>query len=545
MSSTNVIVIGGGHNGLVTAAYLAKAGRATLVLERRDEVGGAAVTGEIAPGFRSSTLAHAAGPLRPAIARDLGLAGHGLELLAPDPPVVALDPDGRALAFHRDPHVTARGLAELSVRDAARYPAFADVLATLGGFLRPLLDEAPPSIDRPAGRDLWSLLKAGRRFRALGRENGFRLLRYMPMGVADLVDEWLETGLARAAVAARGIAGTALGPRAAGTGANLLLAAAADPAPAGGASFVRGGLGALTAALAAAARAAGAKIRTGAEVARVLVRDGRAAGVILATGEEIPAAAVVSNADPVRTLLGLVDPDALEPEFAERVRHYRAHGAAAKVNLALDRLPTFTALARHERPEAWLAGRLHIGPDLDYLERAADAAKYGECSAEPYLDVAIPSIADPSLAPPGRHVVSVYVQFTPYRLRGREWAAERDALADLVVRTLARYAPDLPDLVLARQIITPADLETEYGLTGGHVLHGDPALDQLFVSRPLFGWARYRTPIEGLYLCGAGTHPGGGVTGAPGANAAREILRDLRARRRSPSTPHTKTRRVT
>jgi phytoene dehydrogenase-like protein len=294
---------------------------------------------------------------------------------------------------------------------------------------------------------------------------------------------------------------------------------------------VRGGLGALTAALADAARAAGAAIRLDAGVARILVRDGRATGVALESGEEIPARLVVSSADPKRTLLGLVEPDALDPEFADKVRAVRAKGAAAKVNLALERLPAFTALAGRERPEAWLAGRLHLGPDLDYLERAADAVKYGETSAEPWLDVTIPSIADPSLAPSGGHVLSAWVQCAPYRSGGGDPAVERDRLGDLAIRTLARYAPDLAGLVVARQIITPADLEAEWALTGGHVFQGEPALDQLFVARPVFGWARYRTPVGGLYLCGAGTHPGGGVTGAPGANAAREILRDLRRTR--------------
>jgi phytoene dehydrogenase-like protein len=527
----DAIVIGGGHNGLVAASYLARAGLRTIVLERREVAGGTAATGEVAPGFRCSTLAHAAGPLRPSIVADLALARHGLVTLIADPAVVALDPEGRALAFHGDEATTARHLAAFSTRDAERYRGFAGVLQALGAFLRPLLDAAPPAVDEPGGRDLWAWLLTGRRFRALGRENGFRLLRYMPMGVADLVDEWLEADLARAAVAVRGVLGTSLGPRAAGTGANLLLAAAAEPAPAGGTVLVRGGLGALSDALTSAARSFGVEIRTGTEVARVLVDGRRAVGVALETGEEIRATVVVSNADPKRTLLNLVEPHTLDPEFSDRVSHIRTSGASAKVNLALDRLPSFTALA--DCPPQWLAGRLHIGPTLDALERTADAAKYGELPEEPFLDVTIPSISDPALAPPGRHVLSAYVPCVPCRLQNGDWQGAGERLGDIVVRTLARYAPDLPDLVLARQVLTPADLERDYALTGGHPSHGDAALDQLFVSRPLFGWARYRTPVQGLYLCGAGTHPGGGVTGAPGANAAREIVRDFRQVRRS------------
>jgi phytoene dehydrogenase-like protein len=383
-------------------------------------------------------------------------------------------------------------------------------------------------VSRPHGRDLWSWLQAGRRFRALGREHGFRLLRYLPMPVADLVSEWFETDLLRATVAARALSGTRLGPRAAGTGASLLIAAAWDPAPAGSGLTARGGPGALARALAGAAAAAGAEIRTGADVARILVREGRACGVALASGEEIPARAVVSNADPKRTLLRLLEPDAITPEFAEDVRNYRCEGATAKVNLVLDGLPRFTAMPADAVPERLLAGRIHIGPGIDDLDRAFDAPKYGEIATEPYLDVMIPTLLDPSLAAPGTHVMSIVVHGAPYRLRQGEWTTMREALASRVMRTLATYAPELPNHVRHRQIITPVDLELTYGMTGGHIHHGEPALDQLFVARPVFGWARYRTPVRRLYLCGAGAHPGGGLTGGPGANAAREILRDMK-----------------
>jgi phytoene dehydrogenase-like protein len=345
------------------------------------------------------------------------------------------------------------------------------------------------------------------------------------MAVADLVGEFFSTDLAQAAIAARGIFGTAAGPWSAGTGATLLLAAAVDPAPGGSSVTVKGGPGALTKAMADAAREAGAEIRVGAAVAKVLVKDGAAAGVALTDGTEIASATVISNADPGRTLLDLVDPVELDPVFLTRMRNYRSLGTVAKVNLALSGLPAFTGV---DGP-ADLHGRIHIGPSIDYLERAFDHSKYGEMSREPYLEATLPSLADPSLAPPGRHVMSVYVQFAPYRLAGNGgWDGARQSLGDLVVETLERYAPGLKALVERRQVVTPADLEQEFGLTGGHIFHGEPALDQLFTMRPVLGWARYRTPVKGLYLCGAGTHPGGGIGGAPGHNAAREILEDLR-----------------
>jgi phytoene dehydrogenase-like protein len=526
MSAERIIIVGAGHNGLVTAFYLARAGLKPLVLERRERVGGAAATEEIAPGFRVPALAHTVGPLRPDIARDLRLEAHGLSLIEPDPYLAALSPDGRAIVFSRDAARTAASIAALSARDAQRYPEFQTSLARVAGVLERVQDRPPPDIDRPSAGDLWSLLQSGRRFRALGRRDGFRLLRWMPMAVADLVGEWFETDLLQAAIAARGIHGAFLGPWSAGSAAILLLSAAFDPLPGGGAATARGGPGALADALAHAAAAAGARIRTGAEVARIQITDGAVAGVVLAGGEAIAATAVVSNADPRRTYLGLIDPLDLEPGFAGRVRNYRAHGTVAKVNLALDGLPSFTALARDRGPG--FAGRIHVGPGIDYLERAFDAAKYGAFSEAPYLDVTIPSIADPSLAPPGRHVMSIHAQFAPYGLRGADWQDARDALGDAVLRTLADYAPDLERRVIHRLVLTPVDLERRFGLTGGHIHHGELSLDQLFTMRPMLGWARYRAPVRGLYLCGAGTHPGGGMTGASGRNAAREIVKDMR-----------------
>jgi phytoene dehydrogenase-like protein len=521
-----VIVVGAGHNGLTTAFYLARAGVKPIVLERRAVVGGAAVTEEIAPGYRCPTLAHAIGPLGPDIVRDMQLERRGVEFVRPDPRLVALSPDGRALAFAVDVVRTADAIRPFSARDAQRYPDFCATLARLGAFLAKLLAQTPPSLNTAAAGEIWGLLKTGRRFRALGRQDGFRLLRWGPMAAADLVGEWFESDLLLAAIAARGVFGTAQGPWSAGTGAMLLLHAAVDPSPGGSSVQITGGPGSLTRAMADAARDAGAEIRTGAAVARVLTRDGRAVGIVLQDGAEIPARAVISSADPRRTFLDLVDPLDLDPGFLAKARHYRCPGTVAKVNLALGALPAFNGAA----DPGVLRGRIHIGPGLDYLERAFDASKYGEIPGEPYLDVTIPTLADPSLAPAGRHVMSVCVQFVPYTLAAAGgWnAAARTRLGETVVRTIERYAPGVTDLIEHQHVLTPFDLEQEYGLTGGHIFHGEPSLDQLFSMRPILGWAQYRTPVESLYLCGAGTHGGLGITGEPARNAAREIIRDLR-----------------
>ena len=531
MKSHDVVIIGGGHNGLVTAFYLAKAGFKPLVLERRDVVGGAAITDEFHPGFTCSTLAHVTGPLRSDIVRDLQLERYGLQIFRPNPRMFAPLPDGPALLLYDSAGRSANEIAKFSPRDATRYSEFQDVLQKLGHLIASVLATPPPSIDSPSLTDLWHLLRTGRRFHSLGRRNCFRLLRWVPMPVADLVAEWFETDLLRAIVAARGIVGTFMGPRSAGTGLALLLQVANNGRPVGDASLARGGLGAVTQAMAAAARAAGVEIRTEAEISQIAVRNGSASGVVLTTGEEIAARTVVSNADPKRTFLDLLDPTYLDPEFLSKVCRYRCIGTAAKVNLALGGLPDFRSLSflRDVNGKAALSGRIHIGPGIDYLERAFDAAKHGDFSGHPYLDITIPSLTDPSLAPAGRHVMSIYMQFAPYTLKEGSWTHRGEKLADAVVRTLSAYAPRLESLILSRQVITPRDFETTYGLTGGHIFHGEPTLDQLYTMRPVLGWARYRTPIKGLYLCGSGTHPGGGVTGASGANASREILKDLRS----------------
>jgi phytoene dehydrogenase-like protein len=353
----------------------------------------------------------------------------------------------------------------------------------------------------------------------------YRLLRWGPMAVADLVAEFFETELLRAAIAARGIFGTAMGPWSAGSSLVLLIRAAGDSHPSGSSSFAIGGAGAITQAMSAAAKEEGAEIRTSTEVKEVRVKDGAATGVALAGGEEISAKAVISNADPRRTLLTLVDPTHLTPDFVMKLQNIRMQGTVAKVNLALSALPKFTAL--NGKDDA-LRGRIHIGPEIDYLERAFDESKYGNFSPHPYLEVTIPSLTDPSLAPNGKHVMSIYMQYAPFKLKNADWETQRNALGETVVKTLAEYAPDLPSLVEDGQIITPKDLETTYGLTGGHIYHGELALDQFFTMRPLLDWARYNTPIQNLYLCGSGTHPGAGLTGGSGANAARELLKILR-----------------
>jgi phytoene dehydrogenase-like protein len=523
--SRDVVIIGGGHNGLVTAFYLAKAGYTPLVLERNAQVGGAAVTDEFHPGFRCSTLAHTAGPIRPQIVRDMQLEKHGLRWITPEICVTALSQDGRALSLYQDTTKSTQAIAAFSQKDAAKYPEFQQSLAKISKVIGEALATTPPDIDHPSRGDLWSMLQTGRAIRKLGKRDMFRLLRWGPMAVADLASEYFETELLRAVIAARGVFGTFLGPWSAGSALVLVIRAAADPHPAGSAWFAGGGMGAVTQAMASAATAAGAEIRTGTAVIEILVQDGAATGVLLSTGEEIRAKAVISNADPKRTLLKLTDPTHLSPDFVQKLQHYRGNGTVAKVNLALSGLPTFTAFKNGDASA--LKGRIHIGNEIDYLERAFDESKYGNFSRQPYLEATIPSLTDPTLAPEGKHVMSVYMQYAPYNLKG-DWETERNALGQTVAHTLAQYAPNLPELILTHQIITPRDLEEHYGLTGGQIFHGELALDQFFTMRPLLDWARYRTPIQNLYLCGSGTHPGAGLTGGSGANAAREILKELK-----------------
>lgn len=516
----DVVIVGGGHNALVAAALLARTGLKVLVLERLDRAGGCATTSEIAPGFRCPTLAHSAA-IDPAIVRALALERHGLQIVRPPAAACAPTRDGRALVLWSDAARAAQGLAAFSAKDADRYAPFLASVARISGVLRALHQVPPPAIDDPTAADLFELLKAGRAFRGLGKADAYRLLRWMPMAVADLVSEWFDTEPLRATIAAGGILGSMLGPRSAGSGALLLLLGAAEGHPVAQGWFAMGGTGALADALAASARAAGAEIRTSAGVARILVNDGDATGVVLSTGEEIAARLVVSGIDPRRTLLDLVDPLHLAPDFLRRVQNIRARGTLAKINYAVSALPRFAG----NLDAAALSGRIRLSPGTDALERAFDAAKYGALSDDPWMELTIPSIIDASLAPPGRHVVSAYVQYAPHALRSSTWDAERDRLGALATRTIASYAPGFESSVVAQQVITPLDLERTYGLSGGHMFHGELALDQYFVTRPLLGWSRYATPIRRLFLCGSGTHPGTGLNGRAGALAAREILR--------------------
>ena len=492
----DVIIIGGGHNGLVTAAYLAKSGLKTLVLERREVVGGGA------------ELDHATGPFSPQVASDLNLK---IEFITPKVRVLALSDDGRSICiYNHDVDATVKEIEKFSAKDAKAYPEFVESFSRIGKVLAPLLSMTPPSIDQPTKGDVWQLGKVGLAFRKLGKKDEYRLLRWGPMAVADLVGEWFETELLRATVAARGIHGAFAGPWSAGTSLGLLWQAALDGSAIGPSTSVKGGMPALVKALADAAMNAGAEIRTAADVARI-----EAGKVILQSGETIEARLVVSNADPRTTFLKLVDPVELDPNFLSKLRNYRAPGTVAKINLTLSGLPDFRGVDDPEK----LSGRIHIGPEIDYLERAFDASKYGEFSREPYLDIAFPS----------PNVMSIHVQFAPYKLRTGDWDTRAEEFANVAIDRLSAYSPNLRDVIEAADVITPRDLEDTYGLSGGHIHHGEQTIDQFFTFRPLIGWAQYRTPLKRLYLCGAGTHPGGGITGLPGANAAREIARDVKA----------------
>ena len=513
----DVVVIGAGHNGLVAAAFLAKAGLKTLVLERTDRVGGGVRMSEIAPGFRCPTLAHTAA-VDPAIVHAFALERHGLEILEPEAYACAPTLDGRALTLWRDRTRTVREIGAFSSRDGARYVPFLESVRRISAVLAAALESLPPSFEAPTAGDLVAGLRLGRAFRALGKADGHRLMRWIPMPVGDLVAEWFESEPLRAAVAAGGVVGSFLGPRSAGSSLVLLLLGAIHAHPIANGWFSRGGVGAVSDALAEAARQAGVVIRTDAAVERIEVTADAATAVTLASGESIAARAIVSSVDPKRTLLKMIDPIHLAPEFVRRVQNIRARGTLAKVNYAVSALPDLA-----NRAPAALSGRIRLAPNVDAIERAFDVAKYGGFSNEPWIELTIPSVTDPSLAPNGAHVVSAYVQYAPYALRGTTWDDERERLGEVATRTIGRYAPGFESTIVARQVITPVDLERTYGFTGGHIFHGELALDQLFIGRPVLGWTRYATPIQNLYLCGAGTHAG--LNGRSGMLVAKEILR--------------------
>lgn len=521
--SYDAVVIGAGHNGLVTAAYLAKAGRKVLVLERRPILGGIAATEETYPGFKFSACAHLAGSFATQIIEELNLGRHGFDLMAIDPLVFAPSLEDDSLTIPADMTAASAEIGRLSKADANRFPAFCGRLKKLSTFLSTLYDMPLPDRGSSEGFHAAKLLKVGWRFRRLGEKEMYEFLRILPMSLADLLNEWFENEFLKAVLAGTGMLASFVGPRQQGTALNMLHHQIGHS---NGAlrtrGFVRGGIGGLAEALGRAARQHGAGIRTGAEVERILTRDGAAAGVVLKNGDEIHAGTVISSAAVQRTLLQLLEPAGIDPYFLLQVKNIRSRGTVAKINLALDRLPVFRGTRNHPRE---LAGVIHIGPTLDYLERAADDAKYGRFSKKPFLEITVPSISDPSLAPAGKHVMSVWMQSAPYRLRRTDWQSERDALADAVIHVIEEYAPGFKETILHRQVLTPADLEETYALPGGHLYHAEMALDQIFFMRPVPGWARYHTPVENLFLCGAGTHPGGGITGLPGCYAARAVLK--------------------
>jgi phytoene dehydrogenase-like protein len=531
----DAVVVGGGHNGLVTAAYLAKAGLRTILLERRATLGGTVETRTLDDGSRAPGLFHTVGRLRPAVYRELDLGSRGLSLVAPEVRAFAPQPDGRAVTLWAANDRTAADLATWSGADALAWEGFDRQVRALAAFLAALGEKAPPATSGPGLADAITGLLLGRAYKKLSRDDARNLLRVLPMAVADFVGESFETDAVRAAIAARAVLFTGLGAWSMGTTATLLADSAGnDGGGAGQTVFAKGGPGAVTDALAAAARAFGAELRTGAEVAAVTSADGRVTGVALASGEEITATTVASGLDPKRTLLGLLGPLDLGPHLRWRAGNIRQPGTVAKVNLALSALPRFPAAGDGDDAARRIRGRILIGATgIDDLERAFDACKYGRVSDRLVMEATIPTLVDPTLAArAGGHVVSVIAQYVPFRLRDGAWdETARTTLGERVVAALEEVAPGIGSLVTAREVLTPADLEAEYGLTGGHPYHQEPGLDAWFAWRPLVGWARYRMPVEGLYLVGSGAHPGGGVTGAPAHNAVKEILGDRRKRR--------------
>ena len=527
MGTWDAVIVGGGHNGLVTAAYLARAGQKVLVLEARDRVGGAAVTEEPWPGYRVSTAAYVVSLFRPEIVRDLDLGRHGYELLPRSPSSFTPFPDDRSLLMGPDPVLNRREIAKFSVRDAERLPAYEARLERIARAIEPTLLETPPDPFSRRPGDLLRLARTGWRFLKLGRD-GPRAVEILTAPALTILDRWFESDEVKATLATDAIIGAMASPSTPGTAYVLFHHVMGECNGARGVwGYVKGGMGSLSEALAAAARTHGAEVRTGARVAKVRVEGGRATGVVLEGGEEIPARRVVSNADATVTLLGLVGAEHLPGDVAEAVRSIDYSSASLKVNLALSELPSFTALPGHAAGPQH-RGTIHICPSLDYIERAFDDARAGRPSASPILECTIPSVVDPSVAPPGRHLMQIFVQYAPYRLAQGSWDERKEAFGDRCEEILEEYAPGFRRSVLHREVLTPVDIERRFGLTGGNIFQGAMGLSQLSFMRPIPGYADYRTPVRGLYLCGAATHPGGGVMGACGYNAAREILRDSR-----------------
>jgi phytoene dehydrogenase-like protein len=523
--SFDAIVVGAGHNGLTAAAYLAQAGRKVLVLERRHVVGGAAVTEEIFPGFKYSVCSYVVSLLRPEIIRELNLAQHGLEILPLDGTFTPM-PNGDSLWRVHDHARTFREIARHSRRDAEVYDEYGRAMVEMGRFAKHILSMTPPDPFSLRLRELRALGEVAARFRDLPDRDRYHQLQLLTMSAVDFLDQWFETDVLKATMAASGIIGTFLGVRSPGTAYVLLHHYMGEIDGAFRSwGLSKGGTGQVSCALASAARAAGAEIRLSSPVKHILVQDGETTGVVLENGDYFIGSAVLSSVDPRLTFQTLVGEEHLPSEFVEDIRRYKFRGSSGKVNMALDGLPNFTS-----RPGAGahLRGAISISPSVDYMERAYDDAKYGRFSRKPYIDIVIPSLTDPSVAPPGKHVMSCFVQYAPYHLSEGNWDDEREAFGDAVVRTIAEHAPGFENRILHRQVLTPLDLEREFGLSEGNIFQGELTLEQLFFLRPAPGWADYSTPIRRLYLCGSATHPGGGIMGAPGRNAAMKVLRDVR-----------------
>jgi phytoene dehydrogenase-like protein len=519
----DAIVIGGGHNGLVNAAYVAKAGKKVLVLERRHVLGGAAVTEEIVPGFLFSECSYVVSLLRPEIIRELDLPRHGLEILPLDGTFTPM-PNGDYLWRMNDHARTQREIRRHSRLDAEAYDEFSKMMTPMCRFVKPILSMIPPDPTTLHPRDLRRLYFLGQRFRELSSDERYTLIQLMTMSAADFLDQWFETDVLKATMSASGIIGTFLGIRSPGTAYVLLHHYMGEIDGAFRSwGFSRGGTGAISNAIAAAARELGVEIRTQAPVDKILVKNGRTTGVALKSGEEISAKVVSSSVDPHLTFEKFLPPSELPSDFLESVRRYKFRGSSGKVNLALDALPDFKSLPGQG---AHLRGAISISPSIDYMERAYDDAKYGRYSRRPYIDMVIPSLTDPSVAPPGKHVLSCFVQYAPYKLAQGTWDHHREAFGDAVINTIAEHAPNIKKIIVGRQVLTPLDLEREFGLTQGNIFQGELSLEQLFFLRPVPGWAYYRTPIDNLYMCGSATHPGGGIMGAPGRIASQVILKD-------------------
>ena len=523
--SYQAIIVGGGHNGLVTAAYLARAGVRVLVLEAREQVGGCAVTEEIWPGYRVSTASYLSSLMQEKVVRDLELERFGYHVDAKDPAFFSPFPDGRHLFMWQDRAKTLAEIAKFSQHDAEAYSRYEAHLEKLARVAESLLLTTPPEFPPHGIGDFIDYLKLLGRLRGLSRAEIVGLVKVFTQSAADFLDDWFECDEIKVTLATDGVIGANGGPRSPGTAYILLHHCMGGVNGHRGLwGFVRGGMGAVSNAIADSARARGAAIRTNAPVEKVLVKNGRALGVVLAGGEEILAPIVVSNLDPKRTFLRLIDRAALPEDFVASIERFRSEGTSLKMNLALSGLPEFRAYSGSPGPQH--RATMHVCPSIEYVERAWDDAKYGRPSRSPLIEMTIPTMYDVSLAPEGRHIMGIFLQYAPYTLKGTDWDTKREQYADRVIDVIEEYCPNIRNIVVERQTLTPLDLERRFGLTGGNIFHGEMSLDQMFVLRPLAGWARYRTPLPGLYLCGSGAHPGGGVMGAPGHNAAREILKD-------------------